>query len=197
MNGTTVASGHELILIDEDYDHSRASDGFSRFGAYLSTRLPVAAGDDPDILTSPVRWAAFAWATAAPPVMFPGYVTWNDPIEDIELSWDDGRLVAEVVIRTELPAHLVGWRSWDRDGDGHLVEPWHADRVALSRLSLRTPLEVCLPEAPGVRGTHRQYVTAAKETIAVVASAMATELPPVLHRLRGCCSCRLEGGRQA
>ncbi|MEW6476855.1 MAG: hypothetical protein AB1679_31750 [Actinomycetota bacterium] len=36
MTTAMVASGQHLIAIDEDYDHNRASDGFSRFGVYLS-----------------------------------------------------------------------------------------------------------------------------------------------------------------
>lgn len=127
MKATTTAHEQQLVVIDEDHDHNRASDGFSRFGVYLSLRLPAVATEDPDVLTDPIRWAAFAWATATPPVMSPGHLTWNDPIEDIQLSWDDGRLGAEIVIRTELPTRLAGWRSWERDGYSDLVEAWHAD----------------------------------------------------------------------
>jgi hypothetical protein len=196
MNVTTVVHGQQLFAIDEDYDHNRASDGLSRFGVYLSQRLPAVANEDPDVLTDPIRWAALAWATATPPVMSPGYLTWHDPIEDIQLGWDDGRLGAEIVIRTELPARLAGWRSWERDGYGDLVEPWHADRVALSRILLRTILDVTLPRAPGKRGTQKELVEAAKGTIAVVATAIEGTLAPVLLALGEPCSGRLNTGRQ-
>lgn len=196
MKTTTMTNEQQLLVIDDEYDRTRASNGFSRYGAYLARRLPAVVDEDPDVLTDPIRWAAFAWATAAPPVMSPGYLTWNDPIEDIELFWDDGQLGAEIVVRTEVPARLVGWRSWERDGFGHLIEPWHADRVALGRVSLRTSLDVCLPEAPGRRGTHEQYVTAAKGTIAGAAAAVERLLLPILDALSGSCRCRLDAGRQ-
>jgi hypothetical protein len=196
MKLTTVADGQQLVVIDEDYDRNRASDGYSRFGVYLSRRLPAVADEDPDVLTDPIRWAAFAWATGTPPVMSPGYLTWNDPIEEIHLGWDDGRLAAEIILRTDPSTLLAGWRTWERDHYGNLAEPWNADRVALSRISLRTILDVSLPNAPGERGTQKELVDAAKGTIAVVAVAIDSTLAPVLLALRETCSCRLNRGRQ-
>jgi len=196
MRAATVVSGPELLVIDDAHDRTGASDGFSRYGAYLAMRLPAVADGDPDVLTDPIRWAAFAWATAAPPVMTPGYVTWNDPIEDIELHWDDGRLAAEIVIRTPLTTRLVGWRSWERDPSGNLVEPWHADRVALSRLCLRTVLNAALPDPPDQRATHEHNVRAAKHAVSIAASAIEKVLTPVLLALGDGCRCRHDQGRR-
>ncbi len=196
MKAATVTNRQELLVIDDEYDRTRASDGFSRYGAYLAMRLPAVADGDPDVLTNPIRWGAFAWASATPPVMAPGYVTWNDPVEDIELHWDDGRLGAEIVILAPLAARLVGWRSWERDLCGNLVEPWHADRVALSRVSLRTVLDVALPDPPGQGATSEQNVRAAKHAISIAASAVEQVLAPVILALGDSCRCRQDqGGR--
>ena len=115
MTLAITSNPNPTIVTDDVYDRDRASDGFSRFGAYLALRLPAIVDADPDVLSDPVRWASFAWATAAPPVMSPGYVEWNDPIEDIQVGWDDGSLVAEIVLRVDCAVNLPGWRSWDRD----------------------------------------------------------------------------------
>jgi hypothetical protein len=194
MKATTVVSEQELLLIDDDYDRTRASDGFSRYGAYLAMRLPAVADGDPEVLTDPIRWAAFAWASATVPVMCPGYVTWNDPIEDIELNWDDGRLGAEIVLRTPLAARLDGWRGWERDLCGNLVEPWHADRVALSRLCLRAVLDVALPDPPGQRTIYEQNVRAAKLAVSIAAGAVEKLLVPVLLARGERCRCRQDAG---
>ena len=171
------------ILTDDVYDRDHASDGFSRFGAYLALRFPAIVDDDPDVLSDPVRWASFAWATAAPPVMSPGYVQWNDPIEDIQVCWDDGHLVAEAVVRTKCAVKLPGWRSWERDLSGSIVEPWHGNRIALSRTTLRVTLkEIVLPEPSTELGDRRDLVRAAKIAVRAVGAAVERELEPVLLR---------------
>lgn len=180
MNATASVRRPRLVVIDEAYDRRRASDKFSRFGRYLAMRLPAVAHADPDVLTNRIRWASFAWAAATPPVMSPGYIKWADPVEDIELSWDDGQLAANIVIRTESPARLVGWQSWQRDRYGHLIEPSPADRVALNRLALRTVLDLVLPDPPGPRAMHEQYVHVAKAAVAVAAIAVVDAVTPVL-----------------
>jgi hypothetical protein len=144
-------------------------------------RLPAIVDGDPHVLSDPVRWASFAWATAAPPVMSPGYVDWNDPIEDIQVGWDDGRLVAEIVVRTGCPANLSGWRSWERDLRGNLVEPWCNNRIALSRTTLRAVLkEVALPGPPTDLDDRMEVVRAAKVAVRAVVAAVQPVLEPVL-----------------
>lgn len=196
MKAASIVSTQELLVIDDDYDRSRAFDGFSRYGAYLAMRLPFVAQGDADILTDPVRWAAFAWATATPPIMTPGYLAWNDPIEDSQLGWGDGRLSAEMVVRTELPCRLAGWRTWEHDRYGALTEPGYADRFALSRISSRALLDLPLPEAPGTRGAHPQLVDAAKAAVGVATAAVERTLALVLVALSETCTCRLVDGRQ-
>lgn len=180
---TTPLTGH--LLTDDDYDRDRASDGLSRFGAYLAMRLPAVLEDDPDVLTDPVRWAAFSWATATNPVMTPGYLSWTGPIEDIQVAWDDGQLAVETVLRTRMPVRLPGWRGWEEDRLGHCHEPWYTDRTALTRLTLRARLpEVRLPAPPEDPGCRLEVVLVAKTAVGALATAIDRLLVPVLATLR-------------
>lgn len=174
--------GH--LVIDEAYDQARASDGFSRYGAYLAKRLPAIVDDDPDVLTDPVRWAAFAWATATTPVMSPAYLDWHGPIEDIQVSWDDGQLAVEAVLRTDLRVNLPGWRGWDRDRHGNHLEPWHGNRIALARMTLRATLaELRLPRPPEDARSRSDVVFTARAAVSAVAVAVEDVLAPVVIAL--------------
>lgn len=183
--------GH--LVIDETYDQNYASDGFSRYGAYLAMRLPAIIDDDPDVLTDPVRWAAFAWATATTPVMSPGYLEWNGPIEDIQVSWDEGHLAVEVVVRTHSPVSLTGWRGWDRDRQGNHVEPWYGTRTALTRVTLRAVLAHAeLPSPPAEASSREDVVLAAKVAVSAVALAVEDVLAPVVATLVQCDDIRVD-----
>jgi hypothetical protein len=176
-----ASNPNPTIVTDDVYDRDRASDGFSRYGAYLGRRLPAIVDGDPDVLSDPVRWASFAWATAAPPVMSPGYVEWRDPIEDIQVGWDEGQLVAEIIVRTTCPLNLPGWRTWERDLRGNLVESWYGRRVALTRTTLRATLrEVSLPLPPVEISNRRDVVRAAKSAVQAVVNVVEHLLRPVL-----------------
>jgi hypothetical protein len=174
--------GH--LAIDETYDRTYASDGFSRFGAYLAMRLPAVLDDDPDVLLDPVRWAAFAWATATAPVMSPGYLSWHGPIEDIGVGWDDGHLAFEAVLWADPPVSLPGWRGWDRDRHGDHVEPWYATRTALTRITLRAVLiDLELPAPPGEVSPRQELVSTAKTAVTTVALAVRSALAPAVAAL--------------
>jgi hypothetical protein len=178
-----AASRAHYLIIDDDYDRTRASDGISRFGAYLAMRLPAVLAADPEVLEDPQRWAAFVWATAAPPVMSPGYVDWEDPVEDVRIDWDDyGNLIAEVVVRT--PVAMTGWRGWDTDWRGRLVEPFCAERVVLGRTILRAQLgETPLPRPPRDLSSRKELVVVAKATVRVIVAVLEDVTGPALARL--------------
>ena len=173
------------IVTDDIHDREAAPDGFSRLGAYLALRLPAVMQGDPHVLADSARWASFVWATGAAPVMSPGYVAWNDPVEDIQVGWEDGWPLVEIVLRTACPVNLAGWRSWERDFRGNLVEPWHGDRVALSRTSLRMVLKrLALPTPPPDVDDRDDVVRRAKLAVHSVAAGIERALGPVLVRLQ-------------
>jgi len=174
----------KYLVIDDDYDRDHASDGLSRFGAYVAMRLPLVLEADRDVPTDPVRWASFAWASATTPVMSPGYLTWTGPIEDIQVGWDDGHLAVETTLRAPSPVHLPGWQGWDRDRNGNMCEPWHGDRTALSRLTLTAKIAGArLPVPPEDPGCRMELVLTAKATIGVLASVIDDLLAPVIAEL--------------
>src|SRR5262249_3488193 len=65
---TSMSTAPEAFWIDRDYDREYASDGISRYGAYLrdATFRPWTDHDQA------VEWAVFAWERATGPVMSPG-----------------------------------------------------------------------------------------------------------------------------
>jgi hypothetical protein len=101
--------------VDGDYDQDSASDGVSRYGAYVRARLDwfQNAGcwewDD-----SAPRLAAVAWRIATGPVMAPGYVRCHPKIRkaEVERSEWDGSLLACVDLITPWPHALERSREW-------------------------------------------------------------------------------------
>ena len=114
---------------DGDYDRDSASDGGSRYGAYVRERLEwfQDAGcwewDD-----SAPRYAAVAWRIATGPVMAPGYVRMHPKILNavVERSDWDGSLLACVDLITGWPHGLERSREWR---DGKWWRDWPADTL--------------------------------------------------------------------
>jgi hypothetical protein len=98
--------------IDTGYDRDNASDGRSRYGAYIRQgAFEPQAGSDPA-----VELAVFAWRQATGPVMVPGYVRCHRRIlsERLERSDWDGELLACVDLLTGVPLALEGMHGWRR-----------------------------------------------------------------------------------
>lgn len=178
-----------LWSIDEDGDRARASDRFSRYGAYLDARLPELV--DLEVHTAE-DWVAWCWQVATPPVMSPGYVAWTGPVESTSCwrSCTDGRLVATVVVRvpsSALAARLPRpWQGWSGDGSGALVEP-RAPCTALARVTLEGPLDGDWPVEPAGlfdRVDRRGLVVAAKAAVASVVDALDHRFAPAVEALR-------------
>ncbi|MFP5375161.1 MAG: hypothetical protein ACLGIO_00065 [Acidimicrobiia bacterium] len=175
--------------IDEDWDRTRASDGHSRYGAYLDARLhELLEGRQ----VRPEEWVAWCWQVATPPVMSPGYAAWSDPIESTSCwrSDADGRLVATVVVRVPasgLVARLPRpWAGWSRGGGG-LTEPRRADFTALASVTLEGPLTGEWPAAPADlfdRVDRRSLVAAAKAAVGCVLDALDRDFGPAVEALR-------------
>lgn len=169
----TTTSAH-LFTIDQAYDRDKASDGISRFGAYLKQRYQQAldAGD----LDSPTVWAEWCWDCATPPVMSPGFVRYRDPVLSAKVYRDEwqGELAVQLVVASPLPARLPsGWRSWHRDFAGDLELPdgaRHGSPVALARVELEAILEVDVV-VPDFRD-QAELVDAATRTVVEVARSI-------------------------
>ena len=182
---------------DRDYDREQASDGISRYGAYLRD-VAFEPWTDHD---QAVEWAAFAWRRATGPVMSPGYVRYHPRVLDAQLErsgWD-GSLAAAVSLVSAWPGHLGSalarpvrlgdkdayWQDWPaeyRGGDLTYYEPSEADVAArpylLTTLSLHfTVPSAMLPEPPG---TPHAVLTAGQQAVAVVMAELNRIVGPVL-----------------
>ena len=184
--------------VDRDYDCAHASDGISRYGAYLrdATFEPWTDNDHA------VEWTAFAWRRATGPVMSPGYVRYHPRVlcARLERSGWDGSLAAGVTLVSSWPEELKtplarGLRLGDRDAywqdwpteyrSGETVsyyEPSEADVAArpylLATVSLQfTVSSAALPEPPA---TSAALLNAGQQAVAVVVAELNQIVGPLL-----------------
>ena len=182
----------ELLVcwIDPDYDRTSASDGQSRYGAYLRdhARLFDPWQDAPDGVTrDPVEFAVAAVRVAIGPIMSPGFVRWHPRVcgYGTEHS-DDGRLVVSVTLAAPEPLALPAgaWRGWERGYRDRIMEPEDREPVALTRLELRWPLageHLHRPTRPRVPG--RPNLVDATTAVAVVVGSVNQTAGPILAAL--------------
>ncbi|MFI9783250.1 hypothetical protein ACIHEI_07020 [Kitasatospora sp. NPDC051984] len=131
-----------LAIADDVADRRAASDGHSRFGAYLA-RNAHRLHDDGEPLNSQ-DFAFAVWRIATSPVMSPGYVRHRPDLRAITLV-PDGEDLDQVAVRIDVPLrhhHLAAQpdhrlTDWQRDvwatADGFtaLTEPRPTGRPAL------------------------------------------------------------------
>jgi hypothetical protein len=179
-----------VCWIDRDHDRTSASDGVSRYGAYLRdhARLFDPWRDAPDGMTrDPAEFAIAAFKVATGPVMSPGYLRWHGRVRDYAATWNDhdGRLLLSVTLAAPSPVRLPwDWRGWERDFHDRYLEPDDARPAGLARLELRWPVDrdqlptPGRPRRPGVPN----LADATRAVQAMVATINAT-VGPVLADL--------------
>lgn len=92
-----------LVYVDEVGDRAGASNGYSRYGAYIEARpTEFHEYEDPETPLSGEEFAAAAWRVATPPVLT-GYVLPRPDIQSIEAVWNenedgDGSLAFKVSV---------------------------------------------------------------------------------------------------
>jgi hypothetical protein len=191
-------STHALVGTDETYDRANASDGVSRYGAYLSQRAHLFTGVDggpPDVVT----FTVLAWRIACPPVMSPGYVRRRSGITGITLRHCDEPdvLVADVEVRLPWPAGLRpwdgplnSWRDWQShhgrdDQEPHRLAPRDDDKPALLHTAhLWLPIRhTDLPE-PRLRVAGDIDTDDAKRAVRGVCSLVNEVAGPVVELVR-------------
>ncbi|MFD8695365.1 hypothetical protein [Kitasatospora purpeofusca] len=155
-----------LAVIDDIADREKASDGRSRYAAYLTKHADdFHEGGEP---LTPVDFAALAWSVATFPVMWPGYV-------DVR------------------PAGRPRPLDWERDPWGRHDDPWpvlvgpeRADGPAVlvaATILLPVPEHILLRPTsarPGRTLTHE-----AKSVVAAIAAYANTHLSPLVDDLLG------------
>jgi hypothetical protein len=185
-----------VCWVDHDWDRACASDGISRYGAYLRGHAeafePWQGEEALDGITrDPGEFAAAAFRVATGPVMSPGYVRWHPRVQDYTVGHgqdpEPGRLVCSVTLATCLPRWLgAPWRGWtERFGD-----PWcdpDDDRhAALASLALRWPLATSALPRPGTPAVSGQpNLRDATASVAALVAAINATAGPVLAELGG------------
>jgi hypothetical protein len=183
----------QAFWVDEDFDHERAPDGISRYGAEVRRRVDAFAGSWGDI--APVTFAATAWHLATG-VLTPGYVRWHRRIVAAlcERSPWDGGLTCEVTIVSPWPAELTWTREWARDRGwrgwpelfGQFVPPSEEDisRAPHLRamLMVQAPIPVDdLPPAP--EGPDPELEHTARRAVTVIVRELNALLSPLIDQL--------------
>lgn len=184
------------FVIGRDYDTEMASDGHSRYGAYIRE---AAARDTYawDLDDGRAEWSAMAWRAATPPVMAPGYVRYHHLIQGARVyrsDWD-GSLLAAVSLATPPPAPLAslrGWRDWptERSGGEYVPVAPYEEQIGkatgggyiLTTADLVFPLGVPLPGLPAAPDApdlaHR-----AAEAVGVLVGALNDVVSPIIDAL--------------
>jgi hypothetical protein len=184
--------------VDRDYEREYASDGISRYGAYLrdATFEPWTDHDQA------VEWAVFAWRRATGPVMSPGYVRSHPRIlaARLERSGWDGSLVAGVDLVSSWPEQLktalagglkpggqdAYWQDWPSEYRGGETisyhEPSEADVAARPYLLATVSLQFTVPpaELPDPPAAPAALLNAGQQAVAVVVAELNRVVGPVL-----------------
>jgi hypothetical protein len=198
MQNSRMSTAPGTFWVDHGYDLEHASDGISRYDAYLRDAAFEPWTDDDQA----TEWAAFAWERATGPVMSPGYVRYHPRVLSarLERSGWDGSLAANVSLVSDWPAQLTAalarsprlgardayWQDWPTkrlggDAIGY-YDPGEADVAArpylLATLSLRfTVPSAALPERPT---TSAALLRAGRQAVAVVVAELNRIVGPVL-----------------
>ncbi|MEU4801216.1 hypothetical protein [Actinosynnema sp. NPDC023587] len=177
--------------VDDHYDRDRASDGRSRFGAYLE-RHARSFREDGELTDDPAEFAAAVFLTAVPPIMSPGYVSVDMRVTRMGRHWgEDGRCALAFTLVSALPTVLERgmrreWRTWETVSLGG-VRDWvppddNGRPVALPMLELRVPLPVGDLPSPRYRDGVPELATA-KRAVVVLVGELNRRLEPVLSGL--------------
>ncbi len=195
MTAATTAAGR-VCWVDADWDRSQASDGVSRYGAYLRghTSLfdPWHGEDASDGITQdPGEFAIAAFDVATGPIMSPGYIAWHPRVLAYTVSHGDNpdprRLVCKVTLATALPLWLGSpWRSWTEYLGRDWREPDQDRHAALASLVLRWPLAVAgLPHPSTPARPGLPNLADAKASVRALVAAINATAGPVLAKLEG------------
>lgn len=182
--------------IDAEADRVSASDGVSRYSAYVRHNLStfdLDVYDDPAVRAA--DFAATAWRIATSPVMSPGYVRYADRVLTAGLarSYWDGSLLAAIDLAVATPPGLARtapgggyWRGWSGEFTGPTDEEVTRQPYALTttRLMFTVPAGG-LPVAPPREPSVVEVEGAAHRAVAVLVRELNAALAPVLVALGG------------
>ncbi|OLF07077.1 hypothetical protein [Actinophytocola xanthii] len=186
----------QIFVLRDVYDLAHASDGRSRYGAYLAHNTGRFRDIDDIPSSDPAAFAAAAFAIASRPIMSPPYVSTHPRVVFAAPSWDQDRppglsidlaTPMSASIADQLPTGTAGWEHDPRTGQYH---PPDGDSrlAAYTRLTVRLPLPVELLPPPSYTATGIAEVETAKRavrTISAHANSVLAHLIVALNRYDG------------
>ncbi|MBA8825312.1 hypothetical protein FHX42_002663 [Saccharopolyspora lacisalsi] len=180
-------STYVVFTPDDQYDRDHASDGESRYGAYLRRNLASFLDIDDWPTGDPLEFAAAAWRVAQSPVMSPAYVTAHPRVLSTSVGWDfEHCLAITVEVASGVPREVArglrgSWTGW-REGDPWFDEEANDRPVASSVLKFRVPMpEDGLPE-PAYRAASEPDTEVAKEAVEIVCGRLNAALGGAFSR---------------
>lgn len=179
--------------IDHQYDIDNASDGVSRYGAYIRQRRYMFTDALED--QSRTEFAAVAWQIARGPIMSPPYVRAHPQILDETICRSETGLVARVNLATGPPAELCfptwrrarEWAGWPATAHGgHFYVP-EADEVRQPYL-LTTTTALIPMSCPDLRlpvegDTRELLVAGAKSAVELLLEQLNEALIPLIGQI--------------
>ena len=153
--GIRTMNTDEVFTLRDVYDYTHASDGQSRYRAYLAQYACRFRYVGEDLTKEPTEFAAAAFVIASPPIMSPPYIGTHPRVLHATPRWDmDHRCALHLELATplaehvvdQLPRHFGGWKRDHSSGRYYSPED-HDEPTACAQLAIRIPLRVdLLPE---------------------------------------------------
>lgn len=188
-----------LLRVDEHGDRERASNGYSRYGAYIADRpAKFHEHEEPSTPLPAHEFAAAAWEVATPPILV-GYVNLRPDLEAVTTTFtENAELLLKVSVplrHDDLPADRrprYPWQDWtseydfaDRDDKyRHAYEPdIKGDRPAVLTVShiLIPTIGWDLPTPQHTKG--RALVEEAKQAIHEIVRQVNGQAGPMVAQL--------------
>jgi hypothetical protein len=190
-----------LVQVDEYGDRERASNGYSRYGAYIADRpAKFHEYEDPDTPLTADEFAAAAWEVATPPILV-GYVNLRPDLEAVTTAFtENGDLLLKVSVplwHGDLPADRrprYPWQDWTTEYDiasrddkyRHAFEP----EIKGDRPAVLTVSHILIPttgwDLPAPQHTKgRALVEEAKQVVNEIARRVNQDAGPMVAQLLG------------
>lgn len=191
FRGMRIMGTDEVFTLHDVYDYAHASDGQSRYRAYLAQNVRRFRYGGDKLTTEPTEFAAAAFVIASPPIMSPPYVGTHPRVMHATPRWDTARRCAMQIelaiplaeqIANQLPPHFGGWRS--NPSAGHYYAPDDNDEpTACARLTIRIPLPCDLLPQPTYTHAGVADVDTAKRAIRAICARTNSILTHLIVKL--------------
>jgi hypothetical protein len=203
-----IATSTHPFRIDADHDRDSASDGVSRYGAYLRRHTSRLSPWDEGV-GGAAEFAAAAWEIGSSPIMAPGYVQYGGGrvlTARMMISPEHETLLARIELAVPAPPVLVKyhrlhereqWNGWECDDRGRYYPPDEADLAR--RTTILTTAQIVVPvpveqlhtpaaelQQPGALMRHADLLTAeAKAAVHRLVFLLNARIAPLLQALDG------------